>query len=420
MDKKENTMLFFVQSGERRTEKYKAPAPRVPRSYILYCCMTLSVMLLTIAFAATELFSVFFSDMYPDKFILSKFFGADADSGLSFEELMLYQSFGSLSFGKKDDTADPPVTTVPSDTPESPTTTEKPNITEPQDTSAPPETDPPSETSAPADIYAPDERPIPSGMGAILPMDLSSLSFGMNYIHNTSEKAPNMQALAAYKISTDISGVYPADAPLVLIVHTHGTEGYSESYYYDPNAEIARTTDKNKNVVHIGKIIADSLNNAGISTIHCDIMHDEKSYSGSYDRSAATIKEYLAKYPSIRYVIDVHRDAIVRSGGELVRPVALTDRGATAQVMAVVGTGESTVGCPNYMANLALAQRLRSELSAVAENLTRPTCLRPSAYNQQYSVYSMLLEIGAAGNTQAEAERAAELVGAALSRIIKE
>jgi hypothetical protein len=62
--------------------------------------MTLSVMLLTVAFAATELLSVFFSDVYPDRLILSKLFGADADSEMSFQEIILNQSFGNLSVGQ--------------------------------------------------------------------------------------------------------------------------------------------------------------------------------------------------------------------------------------------------------------------------------------------------------------------------------
>ncbi len=420
-----DTMLFPAEKSERREiVKERSREPRTPKSYILYCCMTLSVMLLTIAFAATELFAVFFSDV-SDQMILSKLFGSDAESGMSLEELMLNQSFGDLSFGKGPNAPTstvPPQTDIPtSGTTAAPETTESPSATD--GTTAPPMTEEtPSTQAPPPDIYAPDDRVIPSGMNSIIAMDLSLKDYGLSYLHNTSGKSPNTDTLGAYKFSTDLSAVYPKGAPLVLIVHTHGTEGYSDegSYYYDPNTEIARTNDKNKNVVHIGKIIADSLNAAGIPTLHSDIMHDEQSYSGSYERSAATIKEYLAKYPSIRYVIDVHRDAVVRSSGELVRPVALTEKGSTAQIMAVIGTGESVGGCPNYLNNLALAQGLRAELSAYSDSLTRPTCLRPSAYNQQYSVYSILLEIGTAGNTLSEAERAAELVGSALCTLINE
>ena len=420
----EKTMLFLAEKEDTPPllSESAPPEQKTPKSYVFYCFMTLSVMLLTLAFAATELFSVFFSDVYPDKMILSKLFGADAESGMSFEELMLNQSFGDLSFGKKPEALPdsegikpPKESAPPVENPPAPDT--EPTVTEDTRPEETPEPEPePSEPQK--DIYAPPES-VPTGMSAIVPMDLSLSSYGLDYIYNTSSCEPDMRSLAGYGLSTDPSGVYPAGAPLVLIVHTHATEGFSEQSFYDPTLEIARTSDKNKNVVHLGRMIADILNENGIVTIHADILHDEESYGGSYARSAETIKKYLEKYPTIRYVIDVHRDAVVKSSGELVRPIAQTDRGVAAQVMAVVGTGESLGGCPNYMSNLAIAQLLREKLNSVADNLSRPTCLRPSAYNQQYSVYSILLEIGAAGNTLSEAENAATYVGTALSEIIK-
>ena len=421
-------MLFPAQKADIKALPQGRSDPKTPKSYILYCFITLSVILLTIAFAATELFAVFFSDVQPNRMLLSRLFGADAESGMSFQELMLNQSFCDLSFGKGEETETlaPNTEEEPTDT-ENGATTSAPSeeTTLPEETTNAPSTkEPDSVTSVPedtSDIYAPSGQTPPMGMGAILPMDLSLSGYGIDYIYNTSTKSPDMAALGAYKVSTDLSGIYPSGAPLVLIVHTHGTEGYSDegAFWYDPEKEIARTKDKNKNVVRIGQIIAGILNENGISTVHCDVMHDEESYSGSYDKSAQTIKKYLAKYPTVRYVIDVHRDAVVKSSGELIRPVTKTEKGATAQVMAVVGTGESLGGCPKYMSNLAIAQLLREKLNSVADNLSRPTCLRPSAYNQQYSVYSILLEIGAAGNTLSEAENAATYVGTALSEIIK-
>ena len=99
--------------------------------------------------------------------------------------------------------------------------------------------------------------------------------------------------------------------------------------------------------------------------------------------------------------------------------VCETELGRCAQVMAVIGTGESVGIETGYIENLALAQRLRERLNGIAKNLARPTCLRPSAYNQQYGAFSVLLEIGAAGNSLAEAELAARYSAEALCDIIK-
>ena len=383
------------------------------KPYVFYCIMTLSVMLFTLAFAASELFSLFFTDGDIGQVVMSKLFGSDALSGKSIQEIMLGQSFVGLSVDKStekdtsfsDTEKTPDDTTAPTDT-SSPSTEGSINDgTEP----------PPSE-----DIYAYDPVKIPSGMSGIIPLDLGLAEYGNSYIYNQSSFTPDLSSLNDISVSTSPDGIYPEGAPLVLIVHTHGTEGYTDegALWYDPSKEIARSSDISENVVYIGKVISDALNAAGISTLHCEVMHDADGYSGSYDRSAATIKKYLAEYPSIQYVIDVHRDAVVRSTGELVRPVIATESGSAAQIMCVVGSGGKDSEILGWEQNLALAQKLRQELNSKNEGICRPTCLRDSSYNQQYATYSLLLEMGAAGNTLREAESAAREVAKALVRVI--
>ena len=257
-------------------------------------------------------------------------------------------------------------------------------------------------------------------MSGIIPLDLGLSEYGNAYIHNQSSFTPDLDGLKDISVSTSPDGIYPEGAPLVLIVHTHGTEGYTDEgmLWYDPSKEIARSSDTSKNVVYIGKIISDALNASGIPTLHCEIMHDAEGYGGSYERSAATVKKYLSEYPSIQYVIDVHRDAVVRSTGELVRPVIATEKGSSAQIMCVVGSGGKDSEILGWEQNLALAQKLREALNAKNEGICRPTCLRDSSYNQQYATYSLLLELGAAGNTLKEAEVAAREVAAALTKVI--
>jgi len=271
------------------------------------------------------------------------------------------------------------------------------------------------------DIYFYDPDIIPEGMFGIMPMDLSLKEYGIDYINNQSSFLPNMKEVDKISVSTDITSVYPVGSPLVLIIHTHGTEAFSNegAKYYDPTEELARSYDTERNVVSLGRVIAEILCENGIPTIHCDIMHDAESYSGAYERSAETIKSYLKKYPSIQYVIDVHRDAVVKSTGEIIRPVTQTDNGAEAQIMCVVGTGASSAENPSWKRNLSLAQKLRKELNGETGNICRPTCLRGSSYNQQYSAYSLLIEIGSAGNTHGEALTAAKTAANALAAVFR-
>jgi stage II sporulation protein P len=270
------------------------------------------------------------------------------------------------------------------------------------------------------DIYAYDTPDMPNGMNGIMPMDLSLSEYGHNYIHDSSVLTPNLSDIYEIDVSVDLSSVYPIGSPLVLIVHTHGTEAYTPKgiNYYDPSKEVSRSKNTEENVVALGKIVTNYLNEKGIPTIHCEIMFDEESYTEAYSRSSEKIKEYLARYPSIQYVIDIHRDAVVRSSGELIKAVTLSDNEKVAQMMFVVGTGEAATPCANWQRNLALAQKLRRELNSDTDNICRPTCLRDSSYNQQYSAYSILLEIGAAGNTLEEAERSAQKAATAIFNVI--
>ena len=208
----------------------------------------------------------------------------------------------------------------------------------------------------------------------------------------------------------------------MLIIHTHGTEGYLEdgaiSYTNDGN-DVARTTDKTKGVVYLGELMTKILNERGIPTIHVGFMHDSVGYRNSYERAKETINDYLAAYPSIKLVIDVHRDAVMRSTGELVRPVTLVDGEVAAQVTCVVGSDWGGGECPNWQDNLSIALKLRESLNGKYVNLCRPTDLHPTSYNQELSKFAMLLEIGSAGNSLEEAERSAKIIAEHLAKIIE-
>ena len=133
-------------------------------------------------------------------------------------------------------------------------------------------------------------------------------------------------------------------------------------YYIDGEGDIARTSDTSKNVVYIGKVMADILNAEGIKTLHCEIMHDEESYQDSYSRAADTIKSYIAKYPSIKYVFDVHRDAIMKSDGSLVKAATEIDGESVAQVMTVVGSNYKGADFHDWEEHLSIALKLKNEL----------------------------------------------------------
>lgn len=281
--------------------------------------------------------------------------------------------------------------------------------------------DPPTTSE---NIYDFDYSKVPDGENAVIPMDLSLTSYGNTYIYNSTGYSPNAKALLAAKLSFSDDVIYISNKtePIVLILHTHATESYLPDgaiSYKDTGGEIARSEDINENVVAVGNVMAQILSESGIPTLHCTILHDKLQYKDSYARAEETIKQYLERYPSIKLVIDLHRDAVIKSTGEIVRPVTSVNSQPTAQVMCVVGSDWSGSKCDNWENNLALALQLRERLNSKYNSICRPAYLRSSTYNQELAPYSLLLEIGACGNSLEEAKRAAVLVATELSAIIK-
>ena len=269
------------------------------------------------------------------------------------------------------------------------------------------------------DIYYFDYSKVPEGQTPIIPMDLSLSEYGVTYINNATGYSPDLATLLDRELSLDGSS---GSEPLVLIIHTHGTEAYSQkgAISHAEDGDHARSTDTTENVVSVGKIIADILNENGIPAAHCTVMHDSVQYKDSYARAEETVRRYLEEYPSIRLVIDVHRDAVIKSSGETVRPVTTVEGEAAAQVMCVVGSDWKGEDCPQWEDNLSLALKLREKLCGEKQELCRPVNLRGNTYNQELSQYSLLLEIGASGNSLEEAQTSAELVARCLSELLTE
>ena len=208
--------------------------------------------------------------------------------------------------------------------------------------------------------------------------------------------------------------------PQVLIMHTHATESYqtTDDPWYDPNYS-ARSTDNGQNMVAVGAEIAAVLNQNGIFTLQDATQHDYPSYNGSYDRSRATVEGYLAQYPSIKVVLDIHRDAIEREDGTRIAPVAEIGGQKAAQIMIICGADNGRMNMPNYKQNLRFASALQNQLASMYPDLARPVLFDYRNYNQQLTTGSLLIEMGGHGNTLEEAKYSGRLVGNALAQLFK-
>lgn len=267
------------------------------------------------------------------------------------------------------------------------------------------------------DLYTFDYAKVPAGSYPILPTDLAAADAAS--LKNDTSYNVDMTAIAKAAVLREAESI--SAEPLVLIVHTHGTEGFSAegSAFYSEDFNQPRTEDASKNIVAVGKILADALNKKGIPTLHCETMHDKDSYIAAYDRSAESIRRYLEKYPSIRYVFDVHRDSLVRADLTKLRPVTLHGGQPCAQLMMIVGSDEKSTGTYDWQSNLILAAAIQQELAEGTLGVARQLYLRGATYNQQYAKYGLLLEIGACGNSLSEAKAAALAFADAFEKVIK-
>ena len=245
----------------------------------------------------------------------------------------------------------------------------------------------------------------------------AKLSYNNVYIKNTSGATVNIaeELEKGSKIK-----IQKNNEPQVLIIHTHATECFmDEERAFYTASDKSRTTDNNKNITHIGEIIADRLNAAGIVTVQDKTQHDHPSYNGSYSRSAETVKEYLKKYPSIKVVIDLHRDSVALEGNDRAKPTFEVNGKKAAQIMLCMGSETGTVtGYPEWRENLRFAIKYQQTIEVLYPGLARALLLRSSKYNQNLSVGSILLEIGTESNTLKEAEYSAELAADALINLL--
>jgi stage II sporulation protein P len=183
---------------------------------------------------------------------------------------------------------------------------------------------------------------------------------------------------------------------LVGVYHTHNAESYAGDGGKD-----RVTGGQNGQVVEVGKNLVDALNARGIQAIHSEKVNDT-IYTQSYDYSYQTAKEMLEDNPTIRILLDVHRDGLPPQVG---KSTVKINQKETAQVMIVMGQRN-----PNWEKNQAIA----NDIMAIAEEkypglfFGMIRYASEARYNQHLTDGALLFEIGSQLNTVEEANAATE------------
>lgn len=274
-----------------------------------------------------------------------------------------------------------------------------------------------AETPLPTETPVETACPIPTGTPA------PETGEGLRRMETTITAEDPLDNDTYYELSADellsegVDLTLPKEGYQVLILHTHATEAYTpaEPGLYE-ETDSYRTTDPEYSVVRVGEELAEALSAYGLNVLHDTALYDYPSYNGSYERSGTAASEYLAAYPGIRLVIDLHRDAL--GDDEVIySTVADLDGMDAAQMMFVMGS-DVNLEHPGWRDNLRLALTLQAAVNAQYPTLMRPTVLCSYRYNQQLTPGYLLLEVGTSGNTLDEALTAVRLFAEAAGPLI--
>ncbi|MBR3879111.1 MAG: stage II sporulation protein P [Clostridia bacterium] len=221
--------------------------------------------------------------------------------------------------------------------------------------------------------------------------DLSLAERGDAYIVNYTEKAVGIAELLDRGFVDCEEKNSPS--PIVMILHTHT----SEAYYKSENKYLG-------GVISVGDALSRRLNALGLTAIHCTVIHDDGE-GNAYIAAGETIKMMLKVYPSIKYVIDLHRMELESDGV----PVKTVSTEGLAQIRLTVSADGA-----GWQENLSLALSVRQKLNENGTRLCMPPTLSPSRYNSDLPEYYLMVDVGATGNTVREATFAAERLAEAI------
>lgn len=204
----------------------------------------------------------------------------------------------------------------------------------------------------------------------------------------------------------------------IIIFHTHTCESYTptEANNYVSSGNY-RTIDLNYSVARVGTELTNNLLSLGFNVIHDKTYHDYPAYTGSYNRSLATVKDILSKNPDSEFIIDLHRDAIGSMSNYA--PSVQIDDEVAAQLMFVIGTDGGGLEHKDWLYNFKLALKIQSKAEEMYPGLFKPLILRNSRYNQHVSKGACIIEVGATGNTIEQCNVSMKYLAKVIEEIMK-
>ncbi len=214
-------------------------------------------------------------------------------------------------------------------------------------------------------------------------------------------------------LSIDTSLERITEEPQILIYHTHGTEGYSDS----------RKGVEADTVVGMGDILCEELTARGFSVVHdrttYDYVNGKDNRNYAYTTARPEIEALLKEYPSVEVILDIHRD----SGAA--RRTTINGK-ETAQIMLFNGLCRNADGPIEYLPNPYLEETLAFSLQLNLlgreryPGLMYKNYLKNYRYNMHFTGHCMLVELGTQNNTVEEAQNGVRYLAELLCELLTE
>ena len=212
-------------------------------------------------------------------------------------------------------------------------------------------------------------------------------------------------------LSGDMRVKGAADAPQILIYHTHSQEAFADSV----------AGDESTSIVGVGEYLASLLRERyGYNVMHHTQSYDKDARDQAYSNSLPEIEKLLAENPSIEVVIDLHRDEMPADK----RLVVDLQGRPTAQFMFFNGLSRSRKGQieylenPNLADNLAFSFQMQAACNEYYPGLARRIYLKAYRYNMHVCPKTLLIELGAQNNTVEEVMNACDPLAHVLNLVL--
>lgn len=202
--------------------------------------------------------------------------------------------------------------------------------------------------------------------------------------------------------------------PIVYIYNTHQLEEYSSNMPYDYSVK--------PNVMIASYIMREKLKENEISSVVetrnvKDFLTENKlSYNRSYLATENFARDMMSIYPSIKYLIDLHRDSVEYNVTAFEK-----DGKKYARILFVVGL-EHTLAENNVGFAESLDEIVKRDYPGLSRGVLKKTSSSSSSssvYNQNLNGKSVLIEVGGVDNSIEEINNTIEVLSKALSELIK-